>query len=95
MSYSWNGVKHVVLSVGPGLLSAIGLGHALVCSSLCSSRFLAFKTPLDERYDEQVAVEHRFSPGMLFQVRNGENGSAPNCEDGSAYNCENGSAPKG
>ena len=35
---------------------------------MCPCRFLAFKTPLDERYDEQVAVEHRFSPGMLFQA---------------------------
>ena len=39
-----------------------------MCSEVCPCRFLAFKTPLDERYDEQVAVEHRFSPGMLFQA---------------------------
>ena len=33
-----------------------------------SPRFLAFKTPLDERYDDQVPVESRFSPSMLFQA---------------------------
>ena len=30
-------------------------------------RFLAFKTPLDERYDDQVPPANRFSPTMLFQ----------------------------
>ena len=32
-----------------------------------SPRFLAFKTPLDERYDDQVPPANRFSPTMLFQ----------------------------
>ena len=30
-------------------------------------RFLAFKTPLDERFDDQVPPANRFSPTMLFQ----------------------------
>ena len=35
--------------------------------SPCWLRFLAFKTPLDERYDDQVPPANRFSPNMLFQ----------------------------
>ena len=31
-------------------------------------RFLAFKTPLDEKYDDQVSVEYRFTPDMLFNA---------------------------
>ena len=31
------------------------------------SRFLAFKTPLDERFNDQIPPEHRFTPDMLFQ----------------------------
>jgi len=34
---------------------------------LIGNRFLAFKTPLDEKFDDQIPVEHRFSPEMLFQ----------------------------
>lgn len=33
-----------------------------------AQRFLAFKTPLDEKYDAQVPVENRFNPKMLFQA---------------------------
>ena len=29
-------------------------------------RFLAFKTPLDDKYNDQIAVENRFTPQMLF-----------------------------
>ena len=34
------------------------------CTALL--RFLAFKTPLDEKFDSQIPVESRFSPDMLF-----------------------------
>lgn len=53
---------------GPGPIPPRWLNCPRKSSSLIGNRFLAFKTPLDERYDEQVAVEHRFSPGMLFQA---------------------------
>ena len=33
---------------------------------LIGGKFLAFKTPLDDRYDDQVPPEYRFSPSMLF-----------------------------
>ena len=33
---------------------------------LIGGKFLAFKTPLNDRFDDQVPPEHRFSPAMLF-----------------------------
>ena len=30
------------------------------------SRFLAFKTPLDEKFEDQISAEHRFTPDMLM-----------------------------
>jgi mRNA-capping enzyme len=30
-------------------------------------KFLAFKTPLDEKFNEQVPIQHRFTPDMVFQ----------------------------
>lgn len=35
-------------------------------SKLLVDKFLAFKTPLDERYDDQVPEAYRFPPSMLF-----------------------------
>ena len=35
--------------------------------NIVGSRFLAFKTPLDERFDDQISVEYRFTPDMLFK----------------------------
>ena len=31
-------------------------------------RFLALKTPLDDRFNDQVEPQDRFTPTMLFQV---------------------------
>lgn len=53
---------------GPGPLPPRWLNCPRKSSKLVGSRFLAFKTPLDERYDEQVSVENRFTPKMLFQA---------------------------
>ncbi|KAK7091176.1 mRNA-capping enzyme-like [Littorina saxatilis] len=36
-------------------------------SALLQDKFIAFKTPLDSRYDDQVPEESRFSLDMLFQ----------------------------
>lgn len=33
---------------------------------LIGNKFLAFKTPLSSKFDDQVSPEHRFSPAMLF-----------------------------
>nr|XP_018906582.1 PREDICTED: mRNA-capping enzyme [Bemisia tabaci] len=33
-----------------------------------AGKFLAFKTPLDSRYDDQVPEEYRFPPQMLFTI---------------------------
>lgn len=53
---------------GPGPIPPRWLNCPRKSSRLVGSRFLAFKTPLDERYDEQVTVENRFNPKMLFQA---------------------------
>lgn len=37
-------------------------------SELIAGKFLALKTPLDQRYDPQLEPQFRFSPQMLFQV---------------------------
>lgn len=35
---------------------------------LILGKFLAFKTPLDRSYNNQVPVEYRFNPTMLFDA---------------------------
>jgi len=53
---------------GPGPIPPRWLNCPRKSSALVAQRFLAFKTPLDEKYDEQVPVENRFNPAMLFQA---------------------------
>jgi len=53
---------------GPGPIPPRWLNCPRKSSSLVAQRFLAFKTPLDDKYDSQVPVENRFSPKMLFQA---------------------------
>lgn len=53
---------------GPGPIPPRWLKCPRKSASLIGSRFLAFKTPLDEKYDDQVAVENRFTPNMLFNA---------------------------
>jgi len=53
---------------GPGPIPPRWLNCPRKSAKLIGSRFLAFKTPLDERYNEQVSVENRFTPQMLFQA---------------------------
>jgi len=53
---------------GPGPIPPRWLNCPRKSSSLVAQRFLAFKTPLDERYDSQVPIENRFGPKMLFQT---------------------------
>ena len=33
---------------------------------LIGGKFLAFKTPLDNRYDDQIEPQFRFGPEMIF-----------------------------
>ena len=35
-------------------------------ADLIGGKFLAFKTPLSDRFDDQVPVEYRFTPSMLI-----------------------------
>lgn len=35
---------------------------------LIIDKFIAFKTPLDDSYDDQVPLEYRFYPSMIFDV---------------------------
>jgi len=51
---------------GPGPIPPRWLKCPRKSDSLIGSRFLACKTPLDERYDDQVPIEFRFPPTMLF-----------------------------
>jgi len=51
---------------GPGPIPPRWLKCPRKSAELVGNRFLAFKTPLDERYDDQVDVTARFSPKMLF-----------------------------
>ena len=52
---------------GPGPLPPRWLKCPRKSAELVGNRFLAFKTPLDSRYDDQIPVEFRFTPDMLFQ----------------------------
>jgi len=51
---------------GPGPIPPRWLKCPRKGASLVGNRFLAFKTPLDERYDSQVDEVSRFRPEMLF-----------------------------
>jgi len=51
---------------GPGPVPPGWLKCPRKSAGLVGGKFLAFKTPLSERFDEQVPPEFRFSPSMLF-----------------------------
>ena len=53
---------------GPGNVPDRWLHCPRKANSLLAQKFLAFKTPLDKRYDSQIPAEHRFYPVMLFSV---------------------------
>ena len=53
---------------GPGPIPPRWLNCPRKSAKLIGDRFLAFKTPLDERYNDQVPMESRFSPEMLFRT---------------------------
>ena len=52
--------------MGPGPVPPGWLKCPRKSEGLIGGKFLAFKTPLSERFDEQVPAEYRFSPSMLF-----------------------------
>lgn len=51
---------------GPGPIPPRWLLCPRKSHTLIGDKFLAFKTPLSSRFDDQVPPEHRFSPAMLF-----------------------------
>lgn len=51
---------------GPGPIPPRWLNCPRKSISLVGNRFLACKTPLDERYDDQIPIENRFTPSMLI-----------------------------
>jgi mRNA-capping enzyme len=51
---------------GPGPIPPRWLKCPRKSDGLVANRFLACKTPLDEKYDDQVPPECRFTPVMLF-----------------------------
>ncbi|XP_068216244.1 mRNA-capping enzyme isoform X2 [Palaemon carinicauda] len=51
---------------GPGPIPPRWLHCPRKSNALIGNKFLAFKTPLSSKFDDQVPPEHRFSPGMLF-----------------------------
>lgn len=53
---------------GPGPIPPRWLSCPRKSDNLVANRFLAFKTPLDKRYDDQIPVENRFPPTMLFNA---------------------------
>jgi len=51
---------------GPGPIPPRWLNCPRKSDGLVANRFLAFKTPLDDKYNDQVPMESRFGPMMLF-----------------------------
>ena len=51
---------------GPGPIPPRWLNCPRKSNDLIEDRFLAFKTPLSNRFDDQVPLQHRFTPEMLF-----------------------------
>ena len=56
---------------GPGLIPPRWLKCPRKSMELIGGKFLAFKTPLDPKYDDQVPIECRFPSKMLFDSMRG------------------------
>lgn len=52
---------------GPGPIPNRWLNCPRKSADLIVGKFIAFKTPLSSKFDEQVPVECRFPPKMVFQ----------------------------
>lgn len=52
---------------GPGPIPNRWLHCPRKSADLIVGKFIAFKTPLSERFDDQVPAECRFSPKMIFE----------------------------
>lgn len=52
----------------PGPIPSRWLKCPRKSESFIAGKFVAFKTPLSQRFDEQVADEYSFYPNMLFQI---------------------------
>ena len=64
-----NGRRHHGRSPGP--IPPRWLNCPRKSNELIGSKFLAFKTPLDSKYDDQVPIECRFPSKMLFDCMRG------------------------
>lgn len=53
---------------GPGPIPNRWLNCPRKSADLIVNKFIAFKTPLSEKFDDQVPAECRFPPKMLFQL---------------------------
>lgn len=50
----------------PGPIPDRWLNCPRLSSSVIASKFLAFKTPLNVRFNPQIQPQHRFQPDMVF-----------------------------
>lgn len=64
IAMSYNGYRND--DSGPGPLPNRWLNCPRKSSSLIAEKFLAFKTPLSEKFNDQVPEYCRFTPSMLF-----------------------------
>lgn len=56
-------------SSDPGPLPKRWLNCPRKATSLIAHKFLAFKTPLSERFDGQVEMQYRFPPSMILESK--------------------------
>ena len=56
---------------GPGPIPPRWLRCPRKSVELIGKKFLAFKTPLDAKYDDQVPMQYRFPTKMLFDSMRG------------------------
>ena len=56
---------------GPGPIPPRWLQCPRKSVELIGKKFLAFKTPLDTKYDDQVPMQYRFPSKMLFDSMRG------------------------
>lgn len=53
---------------GPGPLPDRWLRCPRKANNVIANKFLAFKTPLDEKFNDQISLGFRFTPAMLFEA---------------------------
>lgn len=53
---------------GPGPIPKRWLLCPRTSESLITDKFLAFKTPLNQRFSSQIPIENQFQPEMVFSL---------------------------